>query len=78
MSYVFFFFFLDGGGGGGGGIAVSLTEKSSSGRITVESRFLQPPRETETGSRNRRWYQMTLLFYQGQLCTFLFVVTGRR
>ena len=26
---------------------------------TVESRFLEPPGETQIGSRNRRWHQIT-------------------
>ena len=27
---------------------------------TVESRFFEPPRETEIGSKNRRWHEITL------------------
>ena len=27
---------------------------------TVESRFLEPPMETEIGSKNRRWHEITL------------------
>ena len=27
---------------------------------TVESRCLEPPRETEIGSKNQRWHEITL------------------
>ena len=28
--------------------------------VTVESPFFEPPRETETSSKNRRWHEITL------------------
>ena len=58
------------------------------GIVTVESRFLEPSRETEFDSRNREFekskvaanvakFSAGVLFYKGQSCIFSYLKDGR-